>query len=90
LRRGAQQVRADAAAPGLFAVSRLDPEGARELLIAFNTSTTPVSAQVSVEAASGRFASLVGACEPAASAPGSYHVSVPPLDYIVCASGTGR
>ena len=46
--------------------------------------------QVSVEAASGRFASLVGPCEPAASAPGSYHVSVPPLDYIVCASGTGR
>ncbi len=89
LRRGAQRVRADAAAPGVFAVSRLDPEGARELLIAFNTSTTPVSAQVSVEAASGRFASLVGACEPAASAPGSYHVSVPPLDYIVCASGTG-
>ena len=86
LRRGAQLVRADAGAPGLFAVSRLDPDGSRELLIAFNTSTTPVSAQLSVNATSGRFSSVVGACEAAAGAPGSYHVSVPPLDYIVCAS----
>jgi len=90
LRDGAQLVRADASAPGLFAVSRLDPHSGRELLIAFNTSTTPVSAQVSVNATSRRFASLVGSCEPAGGAPGSYHVSVPPLDYIVCASGTGN
>jgi len=90
LRRGAQLVRADAGAPGLFAVSRLAPDSARELLIAFNTSTTPVSAQLSVSATSSRFASLVGSCEPAPAAPGSYHVSVPPLDYVVCASGAGQ
>jgi glycosidase len=90
LRRGAQLLRADAGAPGLFAVSRLDPDSARELLIAFNTSTTPASAQVSVNATSSRFASLAGSCEPVAGAPGSYHVSVPPLDYVVCASGAGQ
>jgi len=90
LRRGAQLVRADAGAPGLFAVSRLDPDAAHELLIAFNTSTMPVSAQVGVNSTSSRFASLVGSCESAPSAPGSYHVSVPPLDYIVCASETSR
>jgi glycosidase len=90
LRDGAQLVRADAAAPGLFAVSRLDPQGDRELLIAFNTSTAPVSAPVTVNATSGRFSSLVGSCEPTASAPGSYQVTVPPLDYIVCASEAGQ
>jgi len=90
LRDGAQLLRADATAPGLFAVSRLDPHSGREVLIAFNTSTAAVSAQVTINAASGRFSSLVGACEPAASAPGSYRVSVPPLDYIVCASGAGQ
>jgi len=50
----------------------------------------PVSAQVSVNSTSSRFASLVGSCESAPSAPGSYHVSVPPLAYIVCASGTSQ
>ena len=90
LRDGAQLVRADAAAPGLFAVSRLDPHGGRELLIAFNTSTAAVSAPVTVDARSARFSSLVGSCEPTASAPGSYQVRVPPLDYIVCASEAGQ
>jgi glycosidase len=90
LRDGAQRVRADAAAPGLFAVSRLDPHGGHELLIAFNTSTAAVSAPVTVNATSARFSSLVGSCEPTASAPGSYQVTVPPLDYIVCASGAGQ
>jgi glycosidase len=90
LRDGAQLVRADAAAPGLFAVSRLDPHGGHELLIAFNTSTAAVSASVTVNATSARFSSLVGSCEPTASAPGSYQVRVPPLDYIVCASEAGQ
>ena len=90
LRDGAQLLRADATAPGLFAVSRLDPQSGHEVLIAFNTSTAAVSAQVTINATSGRFSSLVGSCEPTASAPGSYRVSVPPLDYIVCASGAGQ
>jgi glycosidase len=90
LRDGAQRVRADATAPGLFAVSRLDPQGGRELLIAFNTSTAAVSAQVTINATSGRFSSLVGSCEPTVSAPGSYQVRIPPLDYIVCASEVGQ
>jgi len=89
LRDGAQLVRADASAPGLFAVSRLDPRSGRELLLAFNTSTTAVNAQVTIDASSGSFFSLVGSCEPSPSAPGSYRVEVPPLDYIVCAAGVG-
>jgi glycosidase len=89
LRDGAQLVRADASTPGLFAVSRFDPHSGRELLIAFNTSTTAVNAQLTVDANSGSFVSLVGSCDPSASAPGSYHVEVPPLDYIMCAAGVG-
>ncbi|HEX4618174.1 MAG TPA: alpha-amylase family glycosyl hydrolase [Steroidobacteraceae bacterium] len=90
LRRGTQLVRASGSAPGLFAVSRLDPDGRGELLIAFNTSTSAVSAQVMVEAASERFVSLHGRCEPRASAPGSYHVEIAPLDYLVCAAAGGE
>ena len=90
LRDGVQRLRADATAPGLFAVSRLDPQSGREVLIAFNTSTAAVSAQVTINATSGSFSSLAGSCEPTASAPGSYQVRVPPLDYIVCASGAGQ
>jgi glycosidase len=84
LRDGAQQVRADAATPGIFAVSRLDPHSGTELIIAFNTATTPVSVQLQVSSASRSFSSLVGTCAAQASAPGSYHIEVPPLDYVVC------
>ena len=86
LRRGAQIVRDYADAPGLFAVSRIDPGTGREILIAFNTSTSPLEVQVEVDPRSTRFAPLHGACEPAPSAPGSYHVSLKPLDFVVCAA----
>ena len=90
LRRGRQILRSAGPNPGLFAVSRIDPDNGRELLIVFNTSTAPLDAQVMVNNASQRFVPLHGRCEPAATAPGSYRVSVPALDYIVCASGEGR
>jgi glycosidase len=89
LRRGPQVVRAYGASPGLFAASRLDPEGHGELLVAFNTSTQGISAQVMVEAGSARFGSLHGNCAPRISAPGSYHVEIAPLDYLVCVSTGG-
>jgi len=89
LRRGPQVVRSYGKSPGLFAVSRLDPDGRGELLIAFNTSTAALSAEVTVETGSERFASLHGKCAPRASAPGSYHVEIAPLDYLVCASAGG-
>lgn len=90
LRRGRQVVRAAADKPGLFAVSRFDPISQREIVIAFNTSTTALSAQVEVEAGSAYFASLHGACAAAASAPGSYRVEIPALDYLVCESAEPR
>jgi glycosidase len=87
LRRGPQIVRSSGPQPGLFAVSRIDPDNGRELVIAFNTSLTALSAQVLIESASQHFVALHGACQPEPEAPGSYHVAVAPLDFVVCAAG---
>jgi hypothetical protein len=86
LRRGRQIVRSSGPAAGLFAVSRVDPDSGAELVIAFNTSTAAVSGQVLVESASRRFVALHGECQREATAPGSYHVELPPLDYVICAA----
>jgi glycosidase len=84
LRRGRQIVRAYGPRPGLFAVSRIDPVTGEEILIAFNTSTRPLTAQVLVNATSRRFASLHGRCAAEPAAPGSLTVSLAPLDFIIC------
>lgn len=86
LRDGEQLVRASARTPGIFAVSRLDAGHTTEILIAFNTSMQAIDAQVEIDPASRRFRSLRGVCAQTESAPGSYHVRVPALDYLICAS----
>jgi glycosidase len=84
LRQGRQVLRARGEKPGLFAVSRI--LNGREVLVAFNTSTAPIEANVEVDVASLAFTALHGKCAPAASAPGSVRVRLAPLDYIVCAA----
>jgi glycosidase len=86
LRRGRQIVRAYSDKPGLLAISRLDPTTGREILIAYNTSTRPLEAEVEIDARSSRFVSLYGQCASAPDAPGSYHVSLEPLGYVICSS----
>ncbi len=86
LRRGRQLVRAFSDKPGLFAISRIDPESGREVLLAFNTAATPITAQVLVETRSNMFSTLAGSCAPASSAPGSVTVSLPAFGYAICAS----
>jgi glycosidase len=83
LRRGRQWVRAYSEKPGLFAVSRIDVQSGREILIAFNTADAPLEAQV--ETNTPEFRSLRGHCEPNSIA-GSYHLSVAPLDFVVCSA----
>lgn len=85
LRRGQQIVRNYAETPGLFAFSRL--LAGSEVLVAFNTGSAPLRANVEVETGSGTWRSLHGVCAPASSAPGSYSVEIAPFDYIVCQSG---
>jgi glycosidase len=85
LRHGRQIVRNYSDKPGLLAISRIDPATGREILIAYNTSVSPLEVQVEVDVGSRRFVSLHGSCGSAAGAPGSYHVSLKPLDYVICA-----
>ena len=83
LTSGALVVRVSSDKPGLFAFSRIAPGGG-ETLVALNTGTTPVTAQVAVESGSSRWQSVHGRCAPAAGAPESYRVEIAPLDYVVC------
>ncbi|HEY0310941.1 MAG TPA: alpha-amylase family glycosyl hydrolase [Allosphingosinicella sp.] len=83
LTAGALVVRAAGDKPGLFAFSRIAPGGG-ETLVALNTGTTPIAAQVAVASISGRWQSVHGRCAAAGSAPGSYSVEIAPLDYVVC------
>lgn len=87
LTSGSTQLRASSEQPGLFAVSRFDPETGGEVLLAFNTSTLSLATQVAVSPASNSFVTLAGAnCAPKPSAPGSVAVQLPPLGFTVCAA----
>lgn len=88
LRRGRQTVRASDDKPGLFAVSR--STGAGETLVVFNTGSTPIAAQVEVDATSRTWRAARGSCAAAATAPGSYRVEIGPLDYMICVSEVGQ
>ena len=82
LRRGETIFRAGGDSPGLLAFSRvLD---GKEVLVAVNTSTKPVDANVAVGVGSQRFTALAGSCPTTASAPGSVRITLPPLGYAVC------
>ncbi len=84
LRRGRQVLRAQSRTPGLFAASRIDNAG-REILVAFNTSTAPLVAQVEVGTNMKKVKSLIGRCAASVSAPGTLRVEIPALGYIACA-----
>jgi glycosidase len=86
LRRGKQIVRAYSEKPGLFAVSRFDPDTNREFLIVFNTSNAAIDTAVEVSTTSEAFTTILGACASAASAPGQIKLSIPAFGYAVCAA----
>jgi len=90
LRDGRQIVRYSSAAPGLFAVSRIDARSGHELLVAFNTSSAKLETQVSVEPNSRHFASLHGDCSARPAATGSYALRIRALDFVVCAADEPR
>ena len=84
LRRGEQLVLNHSETPGLFAIARVAPEGTGQTVIAFNTGTSPLHANLWVDPALRRFESVHGECARRAAAPGSYAVEIPALGYIVC------
>jgi neopullulanase len=87
---GRTVVRSFSDRPGLFAVSRFDPATGREVLLAFNTASTPVARAVVIETASSRFTALAGQCPLAASAPGSVVITLPSLGFAVCAASPDK
>jgi neopullulanase len=84
LRRGVQHIRNYAETPGLFAVSRIDPQTSHEILIVFNTSIRKLDRLVEVDPRTTAFEPIEGACEPVPSAPGSYRVALDALSYVIC------
>jgi glycosidase len=90
LRRGRQLVRSAADKPGLFAASRIDPPTGREILVAFNTSTASIQANVEVDPRSTAFTSLYGQCEPHPTAAGVVRVALAGLSYLICSAGDAR
>ena len=82
LRSGSTVFRAGSEGAGLLAFSRIF--NGREVLVAINSSTKPIEANVVVETSSLHFVRLAGSCPTAASAPGSVRISLPPLGYAVC------
>ncbi len=86
LRRGIQTVRAAVDGPGLFAVSRKLPGETGEVLVVFNTSAAPISAQIQVDADAAHWHPLHGACAAVPTAPASYHVDLAPFGYLICQS----
>ena len=84
LTRGLQLIRYSDDKPGLFAVSRFEPGTGREMLLLFNTSTSPIRQNVRVETRSVHFEALAGNCPAISAAPGSVSVELQPLGYAVC------
>jgi glycosidase len=91
LRRGEQRVLNYGDTPGLYAIARLAPDGSGQTIVAFNTGTTPLRANLWTDATlrDRRFESVSGDCARRAPAPGSYPVEIPALGYIVCRVESG-
>jgi glycosidase len=90
LRRGMQIVRNFSDVPGVFAVSRIDPASGQELVVAFNTSTAPLTGQMQINTRSTHFTALHGRCTATATVPGSYHIELAPLSFAICAATSGQ
>jgi glycosidase len=86
LRRGAQYVRVAEEEGGLFVISRIDEESGVEVVAAFNADETARTGFVEVDGLSMNWTALSGECGSSSSAPGSYEIEVPALDFIVCRS----
>jgi neopullulanase len=84
LRRGKTVVRNYVEAPGLFAFSRIDADSGDEILVVFNTSKEPLTANVEINPVSSSLTALDGECPATPLAPGSTAFTLKPLDYAIC------
>ncbi|MGE5953519.1 MAG: alpha-amylase family glycosyl hydrolase [Qipengyuania vulgaris] len=82
--RGRQEVRHYEQEPGIFAVSRFDPDDGTEYLAVFNTSAAPRSANVVLGYEARKLEGLAGDCPASVSAPGSAAFTIPAFGWAVC------
>ncbi|MFA6219431.1 MAG: alpha-amylase family glycosyl hydrolase [Erythrobacter sp.] len=82
--RGRQVIRHYEQEPGIFAVSRFDPDSGTEYLAVFNTSTAPRKANVVLDYGARTLNSLSGTCPARVAAPGSAAFTLPALGWALC------
>lgn len=87
LRRGIQIERLAEEKGGVYAFSRLAPEGGREVLVVMNFRNEARTLGIPVDSRSKTFRSLSGACPSRAAATGVIEIELAPLGYAVCKSG---
>lgn len=86
LRRGEQITRLAHREDSLFVFSRVDYEAGTEIVVAINAEDEARQVSVAVDGRSTAFAALLGACATSSAAPGSYAMTIPALDVMVCKS----
>ncbi|MEQ9317064.1 MAG: alpha-amylase family glycosyl hydrolase, partial [Henriciella sp.] len=86
LRRGEQVIRHSDREGGVFVMSRFSEDRSREYLIAFNADEYARRLPVSVDGAAQDWSALYGQCAVSVSAPGSYTISLAPLEFLICYS----
>ena len=89
IRRGEQITRLAHREDSVFAFSRIDYETGTEIIIAINAEEEAREINVAVDGRADTFSALLGACASKATASGSYALSVPALDVVVCKSEFG-
>lgn len=89
LRRGEQITRLAHREDSVFAFSRIDYESGTEIVVAINAEEEPREINVAVDGRADAFMSLLGECQGAVTAPGSYAMSIPALDVLVCKTEFG-
>ena len=90
LARGRQVVRSYDLEPGLFAVSRFDPDTGREYLVAFNTSAEPLTARSRFGYDVTGLETLAGQCPAELDARGSVRLELPAFGWAVCRAANAR
>ena len=87
LRRGLQVERLAEEKGGVYAFSRLAPEGDHEVVVVMNLRNEARVLGIPVDSRSKAFQSLIGACPSQAIATGVIEIDLAPLSYVVCKSG---
>ena len=84
IRRGSLLTRYVDATGGPLVISRLDPEGRGEIVIAFNPDRAARQIAFPVDGRARSWTALAGVCPAGSTAAGAYRLDVPALGYVVC------